>query len=81
MYIDDDNSLGYAVSGDDAEGFGQFSVERLYNRPDKAAINLTLFDELCGYSADHVGGYRKSNTDIAAAGGKDRGIDPHELSI
>ena len=81
MYIDDDNSLRYAVPGDDAESFGQLSVERLHNRSDKAAINLTLFDELCGYCADHVGGYRKSNTNIAAVRGKDRGVDPHELSI
>ena len=81
MYIDDDNPLGYAVSGNDAEGLSQLSVERLHNRSDKAAINLTLFDELCGYRADHVGGNRKSNTDIAAAGGKDRGIDAHELSV
>ena len=81
MHIDHDYALRNAVTGNHAEGLSQLAIKRLHDGANKATVNLAFVDELRDNRADHVGGNRKSNTNIAAAGCKYGGIDANQPSI
>ena len=63
-----------------AKSFGQFPIQGLDDSANKASINFAFGNQLGGNRAHHVGGYGKSNTDIAPRGRKYGGIDPHQAA-